>query len=352
MQVPGAAQSLLGYASAMAYLSDPSTPDMDKGCLLVAIGELDLLAFYQIGIRNVVALPSSSMYQHVDSMAAAAPAAGTAAASSTPSSALAALDSCTELLDSDKFPQITIAPPNTQAGFALGEELARRLGKERCYRLVWPSSPQDNPRLRELAEAWPQQAGTAASASSNEPVASSAAAAAAAEPTARDADASELIAGAQSAIQQQEQSSSSTAPTTTATTIEPPLLRHPFCPDPGYRMGALEVLAYDGAMFLQYLRDVNTVEYPVQGLHSFADFWGEIYEYYMQQRPYETGVSSGWECLDQYYRVVPGELTVVTGVPNSGKSEWLDALLVNLSRDNNWSFAMCSFEKSVSVVLV
>jgi hypothetical protein len=58
-------------------------------------------------------------------------------------------------------------------------------------------------------------------------------------------------------------------------------------------------------------------------------------------------VSSGWAALDQYYRVVPGELTVVTGVPSSGKSEWLDALLVNLSAAYGWSFALCSFEKPV-----
>jgi hypothetical protein len=40
-----------------------------------------------------------------------------------------------------------------------------------------------------------------------------------------------------------------------------------------------------------------------------------------------------------------GELTIVTGVPNSGKSEWLDALLVNLSAAHGWSFALCSMEK-------
>ncbi len=40
-----------------------------------------------------------------------------------------------------------------------------------------------------------------------------------------------------------------------------------------------------------------------------------------------------------------GELTIVTGVPNSGKSEWLDALLVNLSKCHGWSFAFCSMEK-------
>lgn len=43
--------------------------------------------------------------------------------------------------------------------------------------------------------------------------------------------------------------------------------------------------------------------------------------------------------------MVPGEVTIVTGVPNSGKSEWLDALAVNLAESSGWRFAMCSMEK-------
>jgi hypothetical protein len=46
-------------------------------------------------------------------------------------------------------------------------------------------------------------------------------------------------------------------------------------------------------------------------------------------------------------QVVPGELSIVTGVPNSGKSEWIDALLCNLARLHGWSFALCSMEKKV-----
>jgi twinkle protein len=43
--------------------------------------------------------------------------------------------------------------------------------------------------------------------------------------------------------------------------------------------------------------------------------------------------------------VVAGEVTIVTGVPNSGKSEWLDALAVNLAESAGWRFAMASMEK-------
>ena len=38
----------------------------------------------------------------------------------------------------------------------------------------------------------------------------------------------------------------------------------------------------------------------------------------------------------------------MTGIPNSGKSEWLDALAVNLAEVHGWTFAMCSMEKNVS----
>lgn len=42
------------------------------------------------------------------------------------------------------------------------------------------------------------------------------------------------------------------------------------------------------------------------------------------------GDKTGWPSLDKFYSVAEGQLTVVTGWPGSGKSEWLDALLVNL----------------------
>ena len=44
--------------------------------------------------------------------------------------------------------------------------------------------------------------------------------------------------------------------------------------------------------------------------------------------------------------MVPGELSVVTGVPNSGKSEWIDALLCNLAVQQGWTFALCSMVRT------
>lgn len=46
----------------------------------------------------------------------------------------------------------------------------------------------------------------------------------------------------------------------------------------------------------------------------------------------KRGSSTGWPSIDEHYTVVPGQVTVITGWPGSGKSEWLDAMLVSLAR--------------------
>lgn len=55
------------------------------------------------------------------------------------------------------------------------------------------------------------------------------------------------------------------------------------------------------------------------------------------------GDKTGWPSLDAHYTVAPGQFTVVTGWPGSGKSEFLDALLVNLAHQG-WKFAVFSPE--------
>jgi len=56
-----------------------------------------------------------------------------------------------------------------------------------------------------------------------------------------------------------------------------------------------------------------------------------------------SGDKTGWRSLDKHYTVVPGQLTIVTGWPGHGKSEFIDALMINLSQAG-WKFAVFSFE--------
>lgn len=55
------------------------------------------------------------------------------------------------------------------------------------------------------------------------------------------------------------------------------------------------------------------------------------------------GESTGWPSVDKHYTVVPGQLTILTGWPGSGKSEWLDALLLTLAK-KGWRFGIFSPE--------
>lgn len=89
--------------------------------------------------------------------------------------------------------------------------------------------------------------------------------------------------------------------------------------------------------------DINEAKaLPIFGLFSVSDFEKELYAYF--EYGMASGVSTGWPNVDKLYTVVPGQLTVVTGIPNSGKSEWLDALSINLALNHGWRFAAFSPE--------
>jgi len=63
------------------------------------------------------------------------------------------------------------------------------------------------------------------------------------------------------------------------------------------------------------------------------------------------GFKTGWVSVDRHYTVAPGQLTILTGWPGSGKSEWLDALLINLARQG-WRTALFSPENYPSEIHV
>jgi hypothetical protein len=102
-----------------------------------------------------------------------------------------------------------------------------------------------------------------------------------------------------------------------------------------------EVLQKHGVEQVQWHIE-HATPYPIEGAVGIDDYHEEILRLYEQGRP--PGVSTGWSTLDALYRVFPGQLTVVTGIPGSGKSNWLDCLLVNLARLHGWRFAIFSPE--------
>lgn len=89
--------------------------------------------------------------------------------------------------------------------------------------------------------------------------------------------------------------------------------------------------------------DINEAKpLPIFGLYEIDDFEKELFAYF--DAGMSAGVDTGWPNVDKLYTVAPAQLTVVTGIPNAGKSEWVDALTVNLALNHGWRFAAFSPE--------
>lgn len=202
------------------YIGDP---------LIITEGEIDALSLVEVGYYKSVSCPDGAPPEHAKNY----------------STKFDFLKSAEKKLEGIK--KIILATDNDKPGRVMEEELARRLGKERCWRVEYPEGCKD----------------------------------------------------------------------------------------------ANDVLVNHGKDVLK--RVIETASpYPVEGLFSPSDLKADVFELY------ETGVklghSTGWKCLDGLYTVRQGEMTIVTGIPGSGKSNFLDAMMLNLIGNFGWSFAVCSPE--------
>jgi len=59
---------------------------------------------------------------------------------------------------------------------------------------------------------------------------------------------------------------------------------------------------------------------------------------------FKSGISTGFDSLDEYFTVKPCELTVVTGIPGSGKTTFIDNICVRMAFQSHWKFAVLSAE--------
>lgn len=87
--------------------------------------------------------------------------------------------------------------------------------------------------------------------------------------------------------------------------------------------------------------------YPIAGLTDPSAYKDRLNDLY--NKGTGKGFSTGYSSVDQIYTVAPGQLTVVTGYPSSGKSNFVDQLMVNLGRNHDWKFAVCSFENQPEI---
>lgn len=197
--------------------------------IIICEGEMDALACYEAGLKNATSVPNGAPAPNAKNY----------------TREFLYMESAGELLAQAK--KIILAVDNDGPGKLLEQELARRIGVEKCYRVQYPDGCKD---------------------------------------------------------------------------------------------------ANDVLLMLGKLPLITMIEeakpYPISGIFTSEDIQDLICNLY--ENGERRGLSTGWTMMDSFYTVKSGQMTIVTGIPSSGKSNWVDALIVNLAERHNWSFAIFSPE--------
>lgn len=203
-----------------------------KDYVIITEGEIDAMSVAQCGLSQVISVPNGATIGNQK---------------------LQYLDNCIEYFTG--IEQIILFVDNDQAGQNLREELARRLGKERCLTVTYPDGCKD----------------------------------------------------------------------------------------------ANEVLIKQGKdIILQMVS--NAQEYPIEGILTMDDMEEEIDRYFKEGYP--QGIQLGIEGLDEFVTFMPGQISTITGIPGSGKSEVCDNIMAHATKNHEWVWAVCSFENQPAALHV
>lgn len=111
----------------------------------------------------------------------------------------------------------------------------------------------------------------------------------------------------------------------------------------GDNKDANDALIFKGKEYI-IERIKSAVAYPIDGLYKAEEYKNQVLDLYYGKE--EKALTTGYKNLDSIYKLMTGTFTVVTGIPNHGKSNFLDQILINASKLHNWKFAIFSPEHS------
>lgn len=83
--------------------------------------------------------------------------------------------------------------------------------------------------------------------------------------------------------------------------------------------------------------------WPIDGLYDVDTFTGDVLDMYHGRGPQPLSTGLGPD-MDQAFKVLPGQFVVVTGIPNHGKSRWLDQVAVSMAQMHGWAWVIFSPE--------
>lgn len=197
----------------------------EQECVIVE-GEMDCLTLHECGIYNCVSVPNGA---------------------SKGSQKLEYLDNCWQFFENKT--KVVLAVDNDEAGISLRDELARRLGKEKCFTVLYPEGCKD---VNEV------------------------------------------------------------------------------------------LMTYGKETVVKVI--IEAKEIPLEGIISMDQMFPVIQSWY--EHGYPKGARARIENFDEYLTFVPGQLTMITGIPGHGKDEFANLIMSNLGKYEDWIWGMCSFEET------
>lgn len=84
--------------------------------------------------------------------------------------------------------------------------------------------------------------------------------------------------------------------------------------------------------------------YPIAGIHELDDVDAE-YEH-LYEVGLLPGLMVGYPSLDYHYSIKPGQITVVHGIPQHGKTTFIDDVMMQMAKRHHWGFGIFSAENS------
>jgi twinkle protein len=104
---------------------------------------------------------------------------------------------------------------------------------------------------------------------------------------------------------------------------------------------ANEALVYDHNENLKYFIE-KAKPYPLEGVLGVDSFDIDIDDLY--KNGLQRGDTTGHATFDNLFSFTTSQLTVITGVPTHGKSNWLEHMCIKLAAESDWKFGVFSPE--------
>lgn len=97
-----------------------------------------------------------------------------------------------------------------------------------------------------------------------------------------------------------------------------------------------ECLMHDKLAFTDYLKQAK--DYPIEGVFTLSELRQSLLD--LKKNGLPKGDDISIQAFNAHLSFVPGYVTLITGIPNHGKGEFLDQIIVDLAHRHDWSFGI------------